>query len=71
MKYDTISNQKRQQLLERVLQNKESIKIVADELEIKFPSAKSIIRTFKKTGRIFNKKKIRNDDDSNLSPIAG
>lgn len=59
MKYAIIPNEKRAILLERVLIDKESIKIVADDLKIKFPSAKSIIRTYKKTGRIFNKKKLR------------
>ena len=32
---------------------------MALELKIKFSSAKSIVRTYKKTGKIFDKKKVR------------
>lgn len=65
MKYSIISNEKRAILLDRVFKNKEPVKLVALELKLKLPSAKSIVRTYKKTGRIFNKKKTRKSKTRN------
>jgi CRISPR/Cas system-associated protein endoribonuclease Cas2 len=57
-KYSIISNKKRSELIERVVKNGESVSKVSKQLRTKLPSAKSIIRTFKKSGKIFDKKKI-------------
>ncbi len=57
-KYAIISNKKRSELIERVVKNNESVSRVAKQLRMKLPSAKSIIRTYKKSGKIFDKKKI-------------
>lgn len=57
-KYAVISNKKRNELIERVVKNGESVSKVSKQLRMKLPSAKSIIRTFKKSGKIFDKKKI-------------
>jgi CRISPR/Cas system-associated protein endoribonuclease Cas2 len=57
-KYSIISNKKRSELIERVFKNGESVSKVSKQLRMKLPSAKSIIRTFKKSGKIFDKKKI-------------
>jgi CRISPR/Cas system-associated protein endoribonuclease Cas2 len=57
-KYSIISNKKRSELIERVVKNGESVSKVSKQLRMKLPSAKSIIRTFKKSGKIFDKKKI-------------
>lgn len=57
-KYSIISNKKRSELIERVVKNGESVSKVSKQLRMKLPSAKSIIRTFKKSGKIFEKKKI-------------
>lgn len=59
-KYAIISNKKRNELIERVVLNGESVSRVSKQLRMKLPSAKSIIRTYKKTGKIFDKKKIIN-----------
>ena len=55
-KYSIISNKKRSELIERVVTNGESVSKVAQKLRMKLPSAKSIIRTFKKSGKVFDKK---------------
>lgn len=57
-KYSIISNKKRSELIERVIENGESVSKVSKQLRMKLPSAKSIIRTFKKSGKIFDKKKV-------------
>jgi hypothetical protein len=57
-KYSIISNKKRNELIERVFKNGESVSSVSKKLRMKLPSAKSIIRTFKKSGKIFNKKNV-------------
>ena len=57
-KYSIISNKKRNELIERVVKNGESVSRVSKQLRMKLPSAKSIIRTFKKSGKIFDKKKV-------------
>jgi len=57
-KYSIISNKKRSELIERVVKNGESVSKVSKQLRMKLPSAKSIIRTFKKCGKIFDKKKV-------------
>lgn len=59
-KYAVISNKKRSELIERVVKSGESVSRVSKQLRMKLPSAKSIIRTFKKSGKIFDKKKIIN-----------
>lgn len=59
-KYAIISNKKRNELIERVVKNGQSVSKVSKQLRMKLPSAKSIIRTFKKSGKIFDKKKIIN-----------
>jgi hypothetical protein len=56
-KYSIISNKKRNELLERVIKNGESVSRVSKQLRMKLPSAKSIIRTFKKSGKVFDKKR--------------
>ena len=55
-KYSIISNKKRSELIERVVTKGESISKVAKQIRMKLPSAKSIIRTFKKSGKVFDKK---------------
>ena len=57
-KYSIISNKKRRELIERVIKNGESVSKVSKQLRMKLPSAKSILRTFKKSGKIFDKKKV-------------
>jgi hypothetical protein len=57
-KYSIISNKKRSELIERVVKSGESVSRVAKQLRMKLPSAKSIIRTFKKSGKVFDKKKV-------------
>ena len=47
-KYAIISNKKRNELVTRVAINGESVSRVFKQLRMKKPSAKSIIRTFKK-----------------------
>lgn len=59
-KYAIISNKKRNELIVRVAQNGESVSRVAKQLRMKLPSAKSILRTYKKSGKIFDKKRIIN-----------
>ena len=59
-KYAIISNKKRNELVLRVAVNGESVSRVAKQLRMKLPSAKSILRTYKKSGRIFDKKKAIN-----------
>lgn len=59
-KYAIISNKKRNELIERVVKSGESVSRVSKQLRMKLPSAKSIIRTYKKNGKIFDKKKIIN-----------
>lgn len=59
-KYAVISNKKRNELITRVAINGESVSRVAKQLRMKLPSAKSILRTSKKSGRVFDKKKVIN-----------
>jgi hypothetical protein len=59
-KYAVISNKKRNELITRVAIDGESVSRVAKQLRMKLPSAKSILRTYKKSGRVFDKKKVIN-----------
>ena len=59
MKYKKISQELREEIIDKIINKGESLKAVADEVKINVSTCKAIVRVFQEEGRI-GKKKNRN-----------
>ena len=64
-KYSVIPVNERIEFIKNVLMNKQSVKKAADSMNIKFSTAKTILKIFKNEGRV-GKKKFRRKIGKNM-----